>query len=467
MKSALEPQTSHQTLHPLGAQQQLIWQLHEQTSQNWIYHVRFSARIHSELDVRALQRACQTLVERHEILRTTYSVIDGQPWQQIHEDVKVDFEEKDASDWSWEQLDGEVTRAFRHPFDLAREPILRVHLFPRSTCDFILVLVSHIIAVDKRSWSLLIDELRLSYLIETNQRSSLQPRPKRQYTDFVSWQKSLLESPKGERHWHYWKNQLGSDLPKLNLPKDKPRSSIATHESAFYKSQVDRELTDRIKAVAKTEGATLYMVLLAAFFVLLYFDTGQEDLVVGSLASGRTRSEFLTVVGNLCNRIVLRADCSGNPSFKTFLAQIRQTVMGALLHQDYPYSVLKERLFEKSEFRGRQMYQVLFNMPEPNTPSADRLSPFFVPQETQVRVDFAGLELEPFFLPTRMSAALDLGLRVSQIEGSLVCLWSYKTELFTANSIAKMAINYQTLLAGIIANSTQSISALSSVIPIS
>ena len=444
MKSALEPQTSHQTLHPLGAQQQLIWQLHEQTSQNWIYHVRFSARIHSELDVRALQRACQTLVERHEILRTTYAVIDGQPWQQIHEDVEVDFEEKDASDWSWEQLDREVTQAFRHPFDLARESMLRVHLFPRSTCDFILVLVSHIIAVDKRSWSLLIDELRLSYLIETNpvetnQRASGLPRPERQYTDFVSWQKSLLESPKGERHSHYWQSQLGSDLPKLNLSREKPHPEIATHESAFYKSQLDQELTDRIKAVAKTEGATLYMVLLAAFFVLLYHYTGQEDIIVGSLASGRTRSEFLTVVGNLCNRIVLRADCSGNPSFKTFLTQVRQTVMGALLHQDYPYSVLKDKLFEKSELGGRQIYQVLFNMPEPKTPSANRLSPFFVPQETQVRVDFAGLELEPFFLPTRMSAALDLGLRVSEIEGSLVCLWSYKTELFSARAIAKMA----------------------------
>ncbi|MBE9039478.1 hypothetical protein IQ235_01545 [Oscillatoriales cyanobacterium LEGE 11467] len=455
------------TLYPLGAQQKLIWQLHGQTSQNWIYHVRFSARIHSELDVRALQRACQTLVDRHGILRTTYAVVDGQPRQQVCEEGTVDFEEKDASDWSWEQLERGVTQALHHPFDLAGGPMLRVHLFARSTGDRILVLVSHIIAVDKRSWSLLIDELRLSYLLETNQIASLSPQPERQYIDFANWQNSLLESPKGERHWNYWQGELAGELPRLNLPTDKPRREMATHEGALYKSQLSPELTERIKGIAKTEGATLYMVLLAAFFILLYRYTGQEDMVIGSLASGRTRSEFLTVVGNLCNRIVLREDCSGNPSFKAFLAQVRQTVMGALLHQDYPYSVLKERLFKESESHGRQMYQVLFNMPEPNTPSADRLSPFSVPQETQVRVDFAGLELEPVFLPTGMSAALDLGLRVSEIEGSLVCLWSYKTELFAASAIEKMAENYQTLLAEILANSTQPISALSSVMSIS
>ncbi|MGB3509322.1 MAG: condensation domain-containing protein [Microcoleaceae cyanobacterium] len=448
-------------LHPLGAQQKLIWWLHQQTSENWIYHVRFSARIHSELDVRALQRACQTLVDRHEILRTTYAFFDGQPWQQLHEEGKVDFEEKDASNWSLEQLDRGVTQALHHPFDLTRGPMLRVHLFARATGDSILLLVSHIIAVDKRSWALLLEELRLSYLIETNKTASLPPLPERQYTDFANWQKSLLASPKGERHWHYWRNKLAGELPILNLPTDKPRQEIATHESAFHKSQLTQELTEQIKGVAKTEGATLYMVLLAAFFVLLYHHTGQEDILIGSLASGRTRSEFLTVVGNLCNRIVLRADCSGNPPFKAFLTQVRQTVMGALLHQDYPFSLLKERLFRGSEPKGRGLYQVLFNMPEPNIPKADELSPFFIPGETKVRVNFAGLELEPFFLPTGMSPPLDLSLRISEIGGALVCIWSYKTELFAASAIAKIAEHYQTLLAEIVADSQQQIATFS------
>jgi hypothetical protein len=449
-------------LHPLSAQQKLIWSLHQQTSENWIYNIRFSARIHSELDVPALQRACQTLVDRHSILRTIYSLCDGELWQQIREEGKVYFEEKDVSHWSWEQLNHAVTQAVHHPFDLAREPMLRVHLFTRSTRECILVILSHMIAVDKWSLALLLEELRLGYLVETNKTASLPPLPDRQYTDVVSWQESLLASPKGERHWRYWQNKLSGELPIVHLATDKPRSLVTTHNSAFHRSQLSQELTEQLKRLAKTEGATLYMVLLAAFFVLLYHYTGQEDIIVGSLASGRTRSEFLKVVGNLCNRIVLRADCSGNPAFNAFLTQVRQTVMGALLHQDYPFTVLKQRLFEASEPSGKRIYQVLFNMPEPQTPTAYELAPFFVPEETKVRINFAGLELEPFFLPTGMSAALDLGLRVSEIEGSLVCIWSYKTELFAANAIAQMAVNYQTLLTGIVANPTQPISTVSS-----
>ncbi len=173
-----------------------------------------------------------------------------------------------------------------------------------------------------------------------------------QYTDYVRWQRNMLASPEGERLWNYWQQQLSGELPALNLPASRPRPPIQTYRGAAHRFTLDEEMTRRLKTLGNAHDATLYMTLLAAFQILLYRYSGQEDILVGSLvASGRSRAEFAGLVGFFDNQIVLRANLAGNPSFKDFLAQVRETVFGALEHQQYPFPLVV-RSFSRSVIRA-------------------------------------------------------------------------------------------------------------------
>ena len=387
-------------------------------------------------------------MDRHPSLRTTIAVHSGKPVQQIHEHQPVHFEETDASTWREDELQTRLVEETQRRFDLERGPVMRVSLFTRSAQEHILLLVIHHIVVDFWSLAVILNELGVLYPAEKAGRPAALPPLDLQYTDFVRWQTEMLASPVGERLWDYWKKQLAGPLPVLNLPTDRPRPPIQMFRGAQHDFTLNDELARRLRALAKAEGATLYMVLLAAFELMLYYHSGQEDILVASPMVGRSRAEFEGLVGFFANPVVLRANLSGNPTFRAFLGQVRQTVLAALEHQDYPTLRLVQRLRPPRDLSRSPLCQTMFVLDKPHR-VAEQAAPAFARGETGLRMDLGGFVMESIPLERR-AATLDLVMLIIETTGSLSASIRFNTDLFDAATIARMAGHFHALLESVI-----------------
>ena len=314
----------------------------------------------------------------------------------------------------------------------------------RSVNYHILLLVIHHIFVDFWSLALLLNEFGILYAAEKAARPAVLQPLNLQYTDFVHWQQTMLASQAGEQLWDYWKRQLAGPLPVLNLPTDRPRPPIQTSRGAQHDFTVSGEMARRLRALAKAEGATLYMVLLAAFNVLLHVHSGQEDLLVASPMVGRSRAEFEGIVGFFANPVVLRADLSGNPTFRSFLGQVRQTVLAALDHQDYPTLRIVQRLRPPRDLSRPPLCQTMFVLDKPHR-LAEQAAPEFALGDAGLLMSLGGLAMESIPLERR-AATLDLVLLIIETTGSLSASIRYNADLFDAATVARMAGHFQSLL---------------------
>lgn len=430
--------------HPLSYNQQGIWFLYQLAPESAVYNVNFAARINAELDVPAMRRAFQTLVDRHASLRTIFPVQSGKPIQRVHKARKVYFREIDSSSWRPEELKARLLDEAYSPFDLEHGPLLRVTLFTQSPREHILLLVVHHIVIDFWSLAILLDEIGALYPAESAGLKAHLPPLGLQYTDYVRWQAKMLEGSEGERLWTYWQRQLAGQLPVLQLKTDRPRPSIPTYRGASRDFTLDAELSIGLKTLAKAHGATLYMVLLAAFEVMLSYHTGQDDILVGSPMVGRSRAEFEGIVGLFTNPVVLRAKLSGNPTFQAFLGQVRQTVLSALKHQDYPTVLLVERLRPPRELSRPPLCQVMFVLDKPHQMAQPGGSAFMA-ADSGLRMNPGGLPLESLPLERR-AAALDIVLLIIETEESLAASMRYNSDLFEAATVARMAQHFEILL---------------------
>jgi len=455
----LRKQASNSKLiYPLSYNQQGIWFLYQLAPENAVYNVNFAAHISSEVNVPALRRALQSLLDRHPSLRTTFPAHAGKPVQQVHEHLKVSFEEVDGSTWSGDELKARLLAEAYRPFDLERGPLLRVSLIRRSAREHILLLVVHHIAIDFWSLAILLDELGVLYPAESAGVKAHLPPLDLQYTDYVRWQAEMLAGPDGERLWAYWREQLAGDLPVLNLPTDRPRPAFPTYQGASHDFTMDAELSSGLKALAKAHGATLYMVLLAAFQVLLSYHSGQEDLLVGTPMVGRSRAEFEGIVGLFTNPAVLRANLCGNPAFAAFLGQVRHTVLSALEHQDYPTVLLVERLRPPRELSRPPPCQAMLVLDKPHRMAQPGASPF-VAAETGLRMNPGGLVMESVALERR-AATLDVVLLIIETQESLAASMRYNSDLFDSATIGRMSEHFETLLRRILQEPTARLDAL-------
>jgi amino acid adenylation domain-containing protein len=436
------------SFYPLSDNQQGIWFLCQFAPESSIYNVSFAARIHSDVDIPAFHRAFQALVDRHPSLRTTIAVHSGKPVQQVQEHQPVHFEETDASTWREDELQTRLVEETQRRFDLERGPVMRVSLFTRSAEEHILLLVIHHIVVDFWSLAIILNELGVLYPAEKAGRPAALPPLDLQYTDFVRWQTEILAGPVGERLWDYWKKQLAGPLPVLNLPTDRPRPPIQMFRGAQYDFTLDDELARRLRALAKAEGATLYMILLAAFELMLYHHSSQEDILVASPMVGRSRAEFEGLVGFFANPVVLRANLSGNPTFRALLGRVRQTVLAALEHQDYPTLRLVQRLRPPRDLSRSPLCQTMFVLDKPHRVS-ERSAPAFARGETGLRMDLGGFVMESIPLERR-AATLDLVMLIIETTGSLSASIRFNTDLFDAATIARMVGHFHTLLESVI-----------------
>jgi hypothetical protein len=364
---------------PLSHGQQAMWFLYQMAPQSVAYNIYTTVRISSSLDLGAWHRAWLRIVERHQALRTTYTKRDGQPVQVVHLYQEVDVKVTDASSWSDDYLKKQILAEAECPYNLETGPVLRVHLFTRSAVEHIQLLAMHHIAGDMWSVDILLSELRVLYAAEVktlppssihvvensdisnSQRDNILPLPTLSYTDYVRWQTEMLASSKGEQLSAYWQKQLAGELPLLDLPMDKPRPREQTYCGASHIIELDKELLQKLRQLSEAEGISLYRILLAAFFVLLYRYTGQEDILVGSPMAGRSaRKPFKEIVGYFTGPVVCRANLSGNPTFQEFLDQVHRTVLGALRHQDYPFPLLVKQLAPQRDTSRSPLFQVLF-----------------------------------------------------------------------------------------------------------
>ena len=439
---------------PLSHGQQAMWFLYQIAPQSVAYNIYTTVRIGSELDLGAWHRAWQHIVERHQALRTTYTERDGQPVQVVHPYQEVDIKVTDASSWSDDYLNKQILAEVECPYNLETGPVLRVHLFTRSEQEHIQLLAMHHIAGDMWSFDIMLDELRVLYAAEVktlppssihvvensdisnSQRDNILPLPTLSYTDYVRWQTEMLASSKGEQLSAYWYKQLAGELPLLDLPVDKPRPREQTYRGASHIIELDKKLIRKLRELEKAEGVSLYTILLAAFFVQLYRFSGQEDILVGSPMAGRSaRKQFKEIVGYFTNPVVLRANLSGNPTFKEFLAQVHRTVFGALRHQDYPFPLLVKQLAPQRDSSRPLLFQVSFTWQKHRWYDKAQKSPLLQGKTL--------LLMEPYPIEgLQRGAAFDLDLAVVEAGGSLQLCWQYNTDLFDASTIHRKAENY-------------------------
>src|SRR6266550_4745706 len=438
---------------PLSHGQRALWFLYRLAPESPAYNLLYAAHVRSPLDIPALQRAVQALLERHPLLTATYTMRDGEPVQPFHPDHQLRVEVIDASFWSREQLNPQLLEEGDRPFDLERGPVLRIKVFRQAAQDDILSLTVHHIAVDFWSLDMLIDELCLLYAAERAGVQAPLPTHVPQYTDFVRWQADMLAGPEGERHWTYWQHELSGELPMLNLPLDRPRPSVQTYRGASRTFELGEELSKQLKALANAEKTTLYTILLAAFQTLLYRYTDQDDILIGTTTLGRSRAELEKIVGYVANPVVLHANLSGNPTFKELLGRVRQTVIGALDHQDYPFPLVVERLQPRRDASYSPLFQTLFVFEKPREVwEASSSEPGESTTEERLR-------LEPLVYG-QQGAPFDLTLRMIEVDGSLSADLRYNVELFEAATMARMQQHFLTLLQGIVADPGQQIADL-------
>lgn len=443
--------------YPLSYGQQGLWFLYKLAPTSAAYNIAFSARIRSELNIPALQRACATLILRHPTLRTIYGQKDAEPFQEVHEYREVCFDNTTVETGNEDDLINKVVESYQRPFDLQREIPIRLHLFTQSDRNYVFLLTIHHIAVDGFSFGILLNELRSLYQSESNGQVSTLPPINWQYWDFQKWQTKILVSSVGENLWEYWSQQLAGELPILKLPTDRPRPPIQSYHGASHHFELSSELTSKLRQMAQAQGATLYMTLLAAFQVLLYRYTGQEDIIVGSPTEGRSQPEFANTVGFFVNMLALRVNLAENPTFVATLAQVRQTVLAALAHQDYPSPLLIERLQINRDSSLSGLFRASFNLLKLSEMAADyELSVF---AQTTSRKDWGGLTLEPFVIP-QQEGQNDLVFDMMETTKSLLGIFRYNTDLFDQTTIIRMADHFRILLEGIVANPEQKISLL-------
>ncbi|KUI38295.1 non-ribosomal peptide synthetase [Mycobacterium sp. GA-2829] len=431
--------------HPLSYGQRSLWFLHQLAPGSPAYNITYAGHISGRLDESALEKAVQGLVDRHAILRTTYAVREGQPVQLVHPRWPARITRCDID--SDAEFDRWLRREADRPFDLEAGPVLRVSLVRRASGEHTLVLVVHHIAVDFWSIDVILDELRRLYAAQHSAQAPA-ARPET-YIEHVERQSRMLAGPDGERLWAYWRDRLAGDLPVIELPVDRPRRAAQTYRGGVHRFTIDRGLTAALKETGRTAGATPYMTLLAAYTALLHRYSGQQDILIGSPFADRERLGSEGVVGYFANPLVLRLNATRDAPFTTLLAHVKQIVLEAFAHQQYPFTLLVERLKPVRDASTAPLYQVSFAWEQHR-----RFREGSDGDRGATTLDMRTVHIGQGGAPD------ELMMLMGERDGELVCALQYNTDLFDAATIERIAGHFRTLLAGIVADPAARLSEL-------
>jgi amino acid adenylation domain-containing protein len=420
---------------PLSFSQQRLWFLAQLQPESAAYHVSAAARAQGRLDPRALRASLDEIVRRHEILRTTFDTVDGQPTQVVAQTASVDLALVDLSELPAEaraeaRLTALMQEHARHPFDLRRGPLLRVALFRLREDEHLILLAMHHIISD--AWSLAVFTRELAALYEAFAQARPSPLAELpiQYADFAVWQQAWLRGGAFEGARAFWRRQL-EGLAPLALPTDRPRPPTQTFRGASRDFELPAELSAALRSFSRGENVTLFMTLLAVFKLLLSYYSRQDEIVVGTDVANRRAVETEELIGFFVNTLVLRMDLGGNPTFGELLARVRGVVLGAYTHQDMPFHLLVRELQPRRDLSRNPLFQVMFILQ--NAP----------PPVLQLR----GLTLRQLAMPHDASpfdltVSMEEGAGSGGIRGTL----RYSTDLFDAATITRMSADYVALL---------------------
>ena len=430
---------------PLSFAQQRIWFLDQLEPGSASYNVPRAIRLTGHLKVEVLRQTLKAIVQRHESLRTTFMAVDGAPVQVIGDSAQLEMPVIDLSELSEREAEAEelIRQEARQPFDLAAGPICRAKLVKLSEDEHVLLLTMHHIISDGWSKGVLFREIGALYDAFSAGQSSPLPELPIQYADYALWQREWMQGEVLEKHLSYWKNQLADGPAVLELPADRPRPAVQSNRGATHRIVLSQDLSQDLRALSRREGVTLFMTLLAAFNTMLWRYTGQEDMVVGSLIANRNRIETEGLIGIFINALAIRADLSGNPSFRELLKRTSEVALESYAHQDLPFEKLVEAIQPERDLSRAPLFQVMFNVQ--NTPKKT--------------LELTGLTLAPVTVDWHTSL-LDLTLTMSDGEDGLTGVVEYSTDLFDESTISRMMGHYQTLLEGIAADPEQRLSEL-------
>ena len=429
---------------PLSFAQEQIW-LHGQFAEG-LYNESVTVYRRGPLDQPALQRSLGEIIRRHEAWRTTFKAIDGQPVQIVQPPFEPSIKVVDLQELAADQREPEALRMAREqarvPFDMERGPLLRAMLVRLGDEEYRLYLFLHHIIFDGFSiYRVFLPELVTVYNAFLAGKSSPLPELRLQYSDFAHWQRESLGSVQLDESRAYWSAQLDGELPVLELPTDRPRPATQSFRGAMQRFAFSRNLSDRLHELAQRENTSFFTTILAGFTALLRRYSSQQDFVIGTVTSGRKRSELETLLGCFQNPLALRLKLDGDPSFRGLLAHAREVTLGALSHDDAPFERLVEELSVRRDTSRNPLFPVMFSLVPPTA-------------AFESGWDLNQLDLEIG------TAKFDLDLELDDRPEGLFGRFVYSTDLFDASTMERMAGHFQTMLEAIVADPEQRISRL-------
>ncbi len=443
--AAMNPAADEVYAFPASFAQQRLWFMDQLEPGSAFYNIPAAVRLKGRLDIQAMKRSLDEIVRRHETLRTTFASQDGQPVQIVSPAADIPFQVTDLQHLLPAEREAEALRRVeaeaRRPFDLQTGPLLRVHLLVLAPEDHIIVLAMHHIISDGWSMGVLVREIAILYEAFTGGRPSPLPELPIQYADYAIWQRERLEGSGINAQIEYWKHQLAGDIPILKLPTDRPRPAVQSFHGSTCSRKIDARSAAALRALARAEDSTLFMLMLAAFQVLLGRYSGQEDLCIGSPIANRTLAETEGLIGFFVNTLVLRADLSGEPTFRDFLKRVRKTTLDAYSNQDLPFDSLIEAIQPERNLSVNPLFQVMFILQ--NAPARSYQLP--------------GLSMESLDAETGTST-FDLTLSISELPDGLDAAMEYNTDLFDPDTVEQILTHYIVLLEGILADPDQAVS---------
>ncbi|MEH2267588.1 MAG: amino acid adenylation domain-containing protein [Nostoc sp.] len=462
------------SVQPLSFAQQGLWFINQLNPDSPTYNIPITISLKGCINLVALQDSLNEIINRHEVLRTTFAVVDGQPAQVINQPVPLTLAVEDLRLLSERQRTQEAqrlaTELAQEPFDLSAQSLFRAKILQLDDKSYQLLVTLHHIIADGWSIGILLKELAALYEAfstgkvclrhaqgtQTDATPTALPELPIQYRDFVNWQRQCLECDRAtptlrdriQPKLTYWKQKLSGELTVLNLPTDRPRSPVQTFKGAQAKLVLSQTLTKELKNFSRHAGVTLFMTLLTAFKTLLYRYTGQTDILVGSPIANRNRAEVELLIGLFVNVLVLRTDLSGDLSFQELLARVKSTALEAYVHQDLPFEKLVEELQPNRDLSYNPLFQVMFVLQ--NVPISN-------PRLSDVSVTYQ----EGY----NGTSKFDLTLFMEDSEQGLVATCEYNTDLFNADTITRMLGHFQTLLGSIVSDPQQRITDLQLLTP--
>jgi amino acid adenylation domain-containing protein len=421
---------TNEYVFPLSFAQQRLWFLDRMAPGNPFYNIPLAIPIEAYLNISVLERCLNAIIQRHETLRTVFDEVDGELSQIIHEAMPLKVESTDISRLDREAREAKTvelaTADALKPFNLRTGPLIRCSVIKRGMADSILLLSMHHIVSDGWSMGILARELTTLYqALVMGQRNPLPDLPI-QYADFTVWQREAFENKEMEEEFAYWRKKL-RDLPVLDLPTDRPRPNTASFRGAAHPVDLGPEHSQAARELGRPISATPYMVLMAAFAVLMARRSNQDDIVIGAPIAGRTQPEIERLIGFFVNSLVFRIDSSGDPSFEEVLVRVRDTCLDAYQHQELPFDRLVEEINPDRDPSRNPLFQVTFQLV--NAPTLD-----------QTNDGPVGLEIH------RGSAIFDIAFTLMDASDRYRGMIEYSTDLFDAETIARMTDEFIVLL---------------------